>query len=681
MKKRLLLTGFIFFLAAVSDAQQLDIDNLLKEAETIKNDTGRLIRLRSVARIYAEINPDSSYKYSEQALLLARKLRLRLDEGGALREMGYAFLNKGNYPRALQTLLASLAILEDPASEKNVLTGKFAGDDELIYHEGLPHAQRLSEIAFLHQNLGVLYANSNNYERAWQHHILGRKYADESGNVPMQSVSNLTFNRIYLKLNKNDSALYSIRQAYNKVMESGYKRYLGSVLLNMGRTYAAMGNPTLANEYYRKCLTASAEQGYLRGVIAGNLLLADYYSETGKRDSSFLHIKDALTAAQEMDSPDLLLRTYTSLNHYYLGIPNNDSAVKYQGLIIKINDSLFNANQAKQFQNIDFDLQQKQQEIQAAKKEYENRFQKYLLLGGLAFFVIIALLLFRNNNQKQKANRVLETALNNLKSTQSQLIQSEKMASLGELTAGIAHEIQNPLNFVNNFSDVNAELIEEAGQKIDTGNISEAKSILADIKDNEQKINHHGRRAEAIVKSMLLHSRANSGNKELTDINTLCDEYLRLAYHGFRAKNKSFNAKVETQFDEKAGELNIIPQEIGRVILNLLNNAFYTVNEKSKQDIPGYEPMVTVSTKRANGTMEISVKDNGTGIPDAIKGKIFQPFFTAKPTGQGTGLGLSLSYDIVKAHGGEITVESSSSGQDRGTGKGTRFIIQIPLNS
>jgi signal transduction histidine kinase len=265
----------------------------------------------------------------------------------------------------------------------------------------------------------------------------------------------------------------------------------------------------------------------------------------------------------------------------------------------------------------------------------------------------------------------LKHSLEELKATQAQLIQSEKMASLGELTAGIAHEIQNPLNFVNNFSEVNTELIEDLKAELATGNQQEAIKIADDIKGNEEKINHHGKRADAIVKGMLQHSRASSGKKELTDINALCDEYLRLSYHGLRAKDKSFNAKFETDFDNSIGNINIISQDIGRVVLNLINNAFYAVNEKKNQQPDGYEPTVSVSTKKINDKIEIRVKDNGMGIPQKVLDKIFQPFFTTKPTGQGTGLGLSLSYDIIKAHGGEIKVETME-------GEGTTFVITIP---
>ena len=285
--------------------------------------------------------------------------------------------------------------------------------------------------------------------------------------------------------------------------------------------------------------------------------------------------------------------------------------------------------------------------------------------------LVISFFLFRNNRQKQKAKLRIEVAYDQLKSTQSQLIQTEKMASLGELTAGIAHEIQNPLNFVNNFSEVNKELMEELMEALDKNDSKEVRAIAKDIIDNDDKVIHHGKRAEAIVKSMLMHSRTGSGEKELTDINALADEYLRLAYHGFRAKDKSFNADFKTELDEDLPKASVVPQDIGRVLLNLINNAFQAVKDVDK-------PLVTVAT-RANshlqggkGGVEIRVKDNGPGIPDSIKDKIFQPFFTTKPTGVGTGLGLSLTYDIVKAHGGELKVVTKE-------GEGAEFIILIPV--
>jgi signal transduction histidine kinase len=282
--------------------------------------------------------------------------------------------------------------------------------------------------------------------------------------------------------------------------------------------------------------------------------------------------------------------------------------------------------------------------------------------------------------QKELAQaKEIEKAYTQLKSTQAQLIQSEKMASLGELTAGIAHEIQNPLNFVNNFSELNQELLAELNEEIEKGNLAEVKNIAQSVIDNEEKILYHGKRADAIVKGMLQHSRSSNNQKEPTNINALADEYLRLAYHGLRAKDKSFNATMKTDFDASIGNVNVIPQDIGRVILNLITNAFYAVQDKKKTADAGYEPTVTISTASVQPplggrSLSIKVSDNGGGIPLAILDKIFQPFFTTKPTGQGTGLGLSMSYDIItKGHGGELKVETKE-------GEGTSFIIQIPVN-
>ena len=279
----------------------------------------------------------------------------------------------------------------------------------------------------------------------------------------------------------------------------------------------------------------------------------------------------------------------------------------------------------------------------------------------------------------EETNNALQQSLDDLKAAQTQLVQAEKMASLGELTAGIAHEIQNPLNFVNNFSEVSKELLDEMKVEIEKGNYDEVKDIANDVIQNLEKINHHGKRADGIVKGMLQHSRTSSGQKELTDINALADEYFRLAYHGLRAKDKTFNAAMKTDYDENIGLIKIIPQDIGRVILNLITNAFYVVTEKKKQVGEGYEPIVTVMTSKnptsggRGAEIVIKVTDNGNGIPQKILDKIFQPFFTTKPTGQGTGLGLSLSYDIItKGHGGDLKVETKE-------GEGSTFIIHLPL--
>ncbi|HEX6892477.1 MAG TPA: ATP-binding protein, partial [Chryseolinea sp.] len=357
-----------------------------------------------------------------------------------------------------------------------------------------------------------------------------------------------------------------------------------------------------------------------------------------------------------------------------------DSALFYQDIANATNERMYGRDKFIELQLLLSQEQRRTEEIQRAEEkrileiqQAQERFRNNTLIIGLVtvttIILVATILLFRSNRIKQKTNLVLRQTLNELKATQSQLIQSEKMASLGELTAGIAHEIQNPLNFVNNFSEVNAELIDDLKKELASGNRKSADEIADSIKQNQEKINNHGKRADGIVKSMLQHSRSSSGQKELTDLNTLCEEYVRLAYHGFKAKDKSFNANFETHLDPTLPKIEIVPQDIGRVILNLINNAFYAVSAKVDGS---YEPKVTMMTKFVSGKVEISIRDNGPGIPESLKEKIFQPFFTTKPTGQGTGLGLSLSYDIIKAHGGTLEVNSKE-------GEGAEFIIQLPI--
>jgi signal transduction histidine kinase len=403
---------------------------------------------------------------------------------------------------------------------------------------------------------------------------------------------------------------------------------------------------------------------------------------TNKPDSAIFYANKGLEVSQIISQKKTILDAATMLSELY-EYKDTKQALSYLKIANAYKDSLFGTSNIQAMQVIASQEEERQKQIEATKMQYQNQLKQYALIAGLAILFIIAFILFRNNRQKQKTNKVLETTLVNLKSTQAQLVQSEKMASLGELTAGIAHEIQNPLNFVNNFSEVNKELLEELeGERSKVRSERDEqleKDIIKDIKENEEKINHHGKRADAIVKGMLQHSRTSTGQKEPADINALCDEYLRLSYHGLRAKDKSFNAEYKTDFDETIGKINVVPQDIGRVLLNIINNAFYAVNERLKvegerlkAEGSEYVPIVTIVTKRVSDKTEIIVKDDGNGIPQSIADKIFQPFFTTKPTGQGTGLGLSLAYDIIKAHGGEIKVETKE-------GEGSEFIIQLPM--
>jgi len=400
--------------------------------------------------------------------------------------------------------------------------------------------------------------------------------------------------------------------------------------------------------------------------------LGDILFKNNRIDSALMFFKKSLECIEKTGYEKNKSSTLGYIGDVYIRKKMYDSAKQYyvKGLSYAKgkNDSI------SYVYDIGIAEQLRFEKLEKENSQAKTRLRTYAFLTGLGIFLLIASLLYRNNRQKQKVNTVLEKTLNDLKSTQKQLIQSEKMASLGELTAGIAHEIQNPLNFVNNFSELNGELIKELMEEAEKGNIQEVIAIAKDVESNSEKINHHGKRAADIVKGMLQHSRSSNGVKEPTDINALCDEYLRLSYHGLRAKDKSFNATMKTDFDASLEKVNIISQDIGRVVLNLLTNAFYAVDERLRQAQPdiGYTPTVSISTKKSGNNVEIKVSDNGNGIPQKVLDKIFQPFFTTKPTGQGTGLGLSLSYDIVKAHGGELKVKTKE-------GEGSEFIIVLPF--
>ena len=486
----------------------------------------------------------------------------------------------------------------------------------------------------------------------------------------------------YNDLHEPDSGLIYAQKAVNL-------DYAANDSINLSFSEGTLGESYIAKKNYDKAITHIKASASIATSINNYTALfydlndlAQIFLETNQLDSARHYAQQAVAMSYKKGFKNQLLRAYKYLYQSYEISGNKDSVYKYFRLSADTKDSLFTAQKVKDIQAINFREQIRQQEIEQDKIQLQNNIRTYSMLSGLLVLLVIGFILYRNNRQKNKANKVLEKTLTDLRSTQSQLIQSEKMASLGELTAGIAHEIQNPLNFVNNFSEVNKEMLEELKAerlkpKAERDEQTESE-IIEDVIGNSEKINHHGKRADAIVKGMLQHSQSSSGIKEPTDINKLADEYLRLSYHGLRAKDNTFNATLKTNFDDSIGNINIIPQDIGRVLLNLFNNAFYATNQKQKdlQESEKYEPLVTVTTRKLGsplgdgGKISIHVSDNGNGIPQNIVDKIFQPFFTTKPTGQGTGLGLSLAYDIVKAHGGELKVETRE-------GEETTFIVTL----
>ena len=675
IKARLFL--FLNFCSIIAYTQNTASDSLKKILLTTQADTNKVNLLNQLSRLNTYSATDSGVVYGKKALDLAEKINFKPGIFLAEINLSGCFTALGNFQQGLFY----------------ALNARSGAEESKDYFSIIRSNSKLNECYYYFGEYGYAL----NY--AFEELKLVEKYYPDKVYFPWANIA-----KVYQGMKQADSALLYAGKAY------GMNALKGSIV-------EAYNMVTLGDAYSIKAIYDSALFYYHLGIpiaITNNvgLDLMDLYNGIAhvekirnNFDSAKWYSKKSLTEIMGKNYPLGLLKAAQTLSDIYELQNQTDSSLKYLRLAVKLQDGLFNREKTIGVQNLAFNEIEKQKTVEASKLKYQNQLKIFSLLAGFVVLIIIAIVLFRNNRHRQIAYALLqgqkqetdrqkaktEQTLLELKLTQAQLIQSEKMASLGELTAGIAHEIQNPLNFVNNFSEVNKELIGELKEEIKKGNIEEVNTIVDDIEANEEKINHHGKRADAIVKGMLQHSQTSKGQKESTDINKLADEYLRLAYHGFIAKDKSFNPTMKTNFDETIGNMNIIPQDIGRVLLNLYNNAFYAVNEKLKAESlkpraqgKAYEPIVTVTTRRVGSPsgpslavtdgdrtiIMISVKDNGNGIPQKAIDKIFQPFFTTKPTGQGTGLGLSLSYDIIKAHGGEIKVETKE-------GEETTFIIQI----
>ncbi|MFI5153641.1 MAG: sensor histidine kinase [Chitinophagales bacterium] len=670
---------------ACSVAQSINVDSIHAVIENTQNDTVKIKCFTALFTYYAQPHPDSSYLYGKKLLDLSRRLNLRLNQVYALSIMGFILSVQDRYIESLSLYNEALALAENPESEKNVIPNEYIVDEENYDHPQTPYYQRIEQLGLLKADMAILYHNVKDDEKGYQLIKDARLLAQTCENRRLLSTVNLLAGIRFTELNMRDSALNALKLAWNLAIQVGHKKYLGSILLNFGRNYLNERDTSEAMEYYRNAIFYSKEN-YPRGAFSAYLIFARLFLNSAHKDSSLYYANEARKIAESQKAPDLELRVFESLATYYLDAKIKDSIIKYQGLVIQYKKNLEKLQQTPQFGLIEFKEQKRFLEIEAAQKEYRNRLQTYGYIAGLAVFSLIAILLWRNNRNIQKANRSLklqkeetekqksrvEQMFTQLQSTQAQLIQSEKMASLGELTAGIAHEIQNPLNFVNNFSEVNTELFDEMEKEFKAGNSGEAFRVAANIRQNLDKINQHGKRAETIVKSMLQHSRVSTSQKEASDLNIMAEETLRLSYLGMRAKDDSFHCELKTNFDRSIGKVNVIPEDFRRVLLNLFNNSFYSVSQKIRKEDKAFKPELSVATSGRNGQVEIKVRDNGMGIPKKIMDKIFQPFFTTKPAGQGTGLGLSLAYDIiVNEHGGELVVDSEE-------GNFAEFIVKLP---
>jgi len=664
----------LFVLTARSAvAQQDDLDSLKQAFHSSRNDSIRFALSVQIGTWYYYSDTDSALVYIQKATVLANQSGKALWQAHArLAKMGYFFVTND----FVSSLNLSLQNINDYSRYQDpyVLAQSFQFMAAIYGGNGYPEKATAYELKTITLLDTLHYVNSLH-----RIHFFNTK-------EKLLACAFMILGWNYWVLQKMDSALWAAQKGYETDMENHIQwnypvNALGGIYQNMGQADTALA-------LYKTAASMAMKEPILKDVVDSYNSIAALYKERGQTDSAIAYARKAIALERQINYRGAL-EAALSLSEIYESQHRTDSALYYYKYAMGTKDSLSSLTKVRQVQSIAFkeEMKEREERQQALlqQTQYRNRLKVFIVLGVAVALLSIALILWRNNMHKQKANALLqrkntqiEQTLAQLKATQAQLIQSEKMASLGELTAGIAHEIQNPLNFVNNFSEVNKELADELKAELAVGNVQSATEIASNIKDNSEKITNHGKRADAIVKGMLQHSRTSAGQKEPTDINALCDEYLRLAYHGLRAKDKSFNAKFETDFDSSLPKINVVPQEIGRVILNLINNAFYAASERQKgepltQNAESYEPVVNLSTKKLNEKIEIRVTDNGNGIPDTFKEKIFQPFFTTKPTGQGTGLGLSLAYDIVKANGGEIKVETNE-------GEGSKFIVSLPIN-
>jgi signal transduction histidine kinase len=607
---------------------------------------------------------------------------------------GIIYRSFGNYSASLEELYKALALSREADFQEEEtlslyhlsITYKYLGDlnNALEYAlMGLPIARAIQEIIpeSYHLNcIGGVYAEMGRFEEALDYYQQSLSLRQTIGDLWGVAGCFDNLGNIYLQQGMYQEALNHCLQSLAITEKTGDQKGYGNTLFNTGRIYAEQQDYANALDYLQRSLLIREAVGDKKGraeiyCFLGALYEGSAFAQANLQQSlDYLH--QALSLAEELKAKDILYKIHHNLSKTYKRAKDLASALHHYEKYAELEKEVNNEAVQQRILNMQITHQ-----VAQSQKESEIFRLKNVELAQLVVEV---------NQQKTQ----IEQAMEHLKSTQAQLIQSEKLASLGELTAGIAHEIQNPLNFVNNFSELNRELIAEMEEEIEKGNIIEVKAIATDLAANEKKINHHGQRASSIVKGMLEHSRTNTGVKETTDLNVLADEYLRLAYHGLRAKDSSFNATLETHFDPDLPLVSVIPQDIGRVLLNLINNAFYAVAERSRSTVNvraslagahAYEPTVTISTQKTADQIIIKVKDNGNGIPEAIRDKIFQPFFTTKPTGQGTGLGLSLAYDIVtKGHGGTLDAQSTvDAGNPDGIGKefGSEFTITLPVKT
>jgi signal transduction histidine kinase len=632
--------------ARPAPAQSVAADSLRRQLAQASSDSSRVLLLCQVSDQLWTQRTDSAAVYARKALALARRIGYRHGEGEALNRLGAA-LRESNLAGALEVFQHSLRIAQ-------------ATHDEAL------EAQNLRSIGIIYVYLRDRRQGLAFFFRALR---IGERLRDERRVVIELSNIGLAYDLF----NQLDSARIFQDRAY--ALARRLHTPTNYVLYGLGNVARKQGQPARALAFYRASIAESKQVQHLRSLNFAYVGLATLYQQLGQTDSSIYYARLGCQAAQANGFLRGVLNASTLLTRSFERRDQPDSALKYQGLLLLMKDTLFGQEKVMHLQNLNYHEQQRLQEAATDQAELGTRYRTYALVGSVIGLLALALLLGRHARQQRRAKEALEQSLAELKTAQDQLVQREKMAFLGELTAGIAHELQNPLNFVKNFADVSSGLVDEiSGERRDpTRNAGLEQEILAGLKQNLQQISQHGQRATSIIKGMLEHSRTGTGPREATDLNALVDESLHLAYQGLRTKEKNFTAQLTTRFAPALPLAPVMPQDVGRVLINLFANAFDAVRQQQRQSAdPNYQPRVSVTTQVVPSGIEIRVRDNGVGMSAGVQAKIFQPFFTTKPVGEGTGLGLSLSHDIVVAgHGGTLTVESRE-------GKGTEFILRLP---
>ena len=668
-------------------------------------DTGYLNTVNELAFIYADDYPDSAIIILKDKPAQCKAIDFIQGQVIALKILGNAYQTKGDFTTSLNYYQQSYNIANEnnlktllPGIQNNIgLIYENKGNYTLAlkeFYQALTAAEAINNrfvVGSVWNNIAMIHFFQNKMEDAKADYKKMLAIATDMSDTSSITLAYSNISEINLQQDSVVTALQNLQAARRLALLSHDADILASASKNTGYAYLAMDSLEKAASFFDTAILLAKQQNNTITTTKALIGLAKTQEQQNTLQLALSHALEGLHLAETIGQAELQRDASEIVSTIYDRTGDDLNALKYYKYYKIYSDSLKNIESERAALTFKSDYDVAKKELEFTNRSQRQQWITYSVLALLFVICIIAWMINRNRKKSNQANKILhhknevieqekmnaENALTELRQTQAQLIQSEKMASLGELTAGIAHEIQNPLNFVNNFSEVNRELINELVEEVSKGNVEEVKAIANDIKDNEEKINHHGKRADSIVKGMLQHSRQTPGTKQLTNINALCDEYLRLSYHGIRAKDSSFIATFKTSYDESIGNINIIPQDIGRVLLNLFNNAFYAVNERSQQSTVKltdvYQPIISVQTKKINNKVEIKVNDNGNGIAKNIIEKIFQPFFTTKPTGQGTGLGLSLAYDIItKQHNGTIKAESKE-------GEGSAFIITLPL--